>query len=83
VVTCFFIDCANNIIEFIETIFRILKPGGSWINLGPLLYHFSETNGENNKKNIIQYSAFCIVYLKKKFNFVLKKFLLINFFFVS
>jgi carnosine N-methyltransferase len=40
-VTCFFLDTANNIIEFIETIYHILKPGGWWINLGPLLYHYS------------------------------------------
>jgi carnosine N-methyltransferase len=25
--TCFFIDCANNIVAFIETIYNILKPG--------------------------------------------------------
>lgn len=42
VATCFFIDCANNIVQFIETIYKILKPGGIWINLGPLLYHFSD-----------------------------------------
>lgn len=27
VVTCFFIDCAHNIVEFIELIHKILKPG--------------------------------------------------------
>ncbi|XP_055372600.1 carnosine N-methyltransferase isoform X2 [Condylostylus longicornis] len=48
VVTCFFIDCANNVIEFIETIYRILKPNGIWINLGPLLYHFADINDENS-----------------------------------
>ncbi|XP_038725262.1 carnosine N-methyltransferase-like [Tripterygium wilfordii] len=40
VVTCFFIDTARNIVEYIEIISRILKDGGVWINLGPLLYHF-------------------------------------------
>lgn len=25
--TCFFIDCANNILSFIEAIYKILKPG--------------------------------------------------------
>ncbi|XP_054727653.1 carnosine N-methyltransferase isoform X2 [Anastrepha obliqua] len=48
VATSFFIDCANNIVDFIETIFRILKPGGIWVNLGPLLYHFSDIQGENS-----------------------------------
>jgi carnosine N-methyltransferase len=42
VATCFFIDCAHNICDFIELIYKILKPGGRWINLGPLLYHFSD-----------------------------------------
>lgn len=48
VATCFFIDCANNIIEFVEVIYNILKPGGIWINLGPLLYHFSDVPTENS-----------------------------------
>ncbi|KAJ8036238.1 Carnosine N-methyltransferase [Holothuria leucospilota] len=40
VATCYFIDTAHNIIAYVETIYKILKPGGFWINLGPLLYHF-------------------------------------------
>ncbi|XP_023289200.1 carnosine N-methyltransferase [Orussus abietinus] len=48
VATCFFIDCANNIVQFIETIYNILKPGGIWINLGPLLYHFSDMPMEDS-----------------------------------
>ncbi|XP_030049589.1 carnosine N-methyltransferase isoform X2 [Microcaecilia unicolor] len=34
IATCFFIDTAHNIIDYIETIWKILKPGGIWINLG-------------------------------------------------
>ncbi|XP_015522769.1 carnosine N-methyltransferase [Neodiprion pinetum] len=48
VATCFFIDCANNVVQFIETIYKILKPGGVWINLGPLLYHFSDIPMEDS-----------------------------------
>ncbi|KFB43265.1 AGAP007115-PA-like protein [Anopheles sinensis] len=48
IATCFFIDCANNIIEFIEVIKNILKPGGIWVNLGPLLYHFSDVPHEGS-----------------------------------
>ena len=40
VLTCFFIDTAPVIIEYITVIHKILKPGGFWINLGPLLYHW-------------------------------------------
>ncbi|XP_058066746.1 carnosine N-methyltransferase [Anopheles bellator] len=48
IATCFFIDCANNIIEFVEVIKKILKPGGIWVNLGPLLYHFSDVPHEGS-----------------------------------
>lgn len=48
IATCFFIDCANNVVQFIETIYKILKPGGVWINLGPLLYHFSDLPNEDS-----------------------------------
>ncbi len=45
-VTCFFIDTAKNILEYIEIFHRILKTGGLWINLGPLLYHYENSPGE-------------------------------------
>ena len=48
VVTCFFIDCAHNILQFVQVIHRVLKSGGVWINLGPLLYHFSDVKGEDS-----------------------------------
>ncbi|XP_045782776.1 carnosine N-methyltransferase isoform X3 [Maniola jurtina] len=48
VATCFFIDCAPNVIEFIERIYAILRPGGYWINLGPLLYHYSDMPTESS-----------------------------------
>lgn len=46
VVTCFFIDTSRNVLQLVETISRILKSGGYWINLGPLLYHYSEMQNE-------------------------------------
>lgn len=46
VITCFFIDTANNIISYIETIHKILKESGVWINFGPLLYHYTEIESE-------------------------------------
>ncbi|AEC08642.1 S-adenosyl-L-methionine-dependent methyltransferases superfamily protein [Arabidopsis thaliana] len=52
VVTCFFIDTAHNIIEYIETISKILKDGGVLINLGPLLYHFADEQGLENEMSI-------------------------------
>ncbi|KAI9370124.1 N2227-like protein-domain-containing protein [Aspergillus egyptiacus] len=37
-VTLFFIDTARNLMAYLETIHRLLRPGGTWINLGPVLY---------------------------------------------
>jgi len=39
VVTCFFIDTATNIYEYILVIRNVLKSGGVWINVGPLQWH--------------------------------------------
>lgn len=43
VATCFFIDTAPNVINYIDTIKHCLKPGGIWVNGGPLLWHFEST----------------------------------------
>lgn len=40
IVTCFFVDTAPVVIDYIETIWHMLKPGAVWVNLGPLLYHW-------------------------------------------
>mmetsp|Transcript_10931 Transcript_10931/g.32516 ORF Transcript_10931/g.32516 Transcript_10931/m.32516 type:complete len:209 (+) Transcript_10931:137-763(+) len=47
VATCFFIDTAHNVIEYLEIISRVLRPGGHWINLGPLLYHWADSTGDD------------------------------------
>jgi len=46
ILTCFFIDTAKNIVNYLRILHRLLVPGGIWINLGPLLWHF-----ENNETN--------------------------------
>ncbi|KJZ67967.1 hypothetical protein HIM_03754 [Hirsutella minnesotensis 3608] len=38
VLTYFFIDTARNLMNYLDNIKGVLKPGGYWINLGPLLY---------------------------------------------
>mmetsp|Transcript_71121 Transcript_71121/g.164439 ORF Transcript_71121/g.164439 Transcript_71121/m.164439 type:complete len:421 (+) Transcript_71121:1151-2413(+) len=42
VLTCFFLDTAKNVFLYIRTIADILRPGGVWANIGPLLYHYAE-----------------------------------------
>ncbi|KAI9325164.1 N2227-like protein [Zopfochytrium polystomum] len=46
VVTCYFIDTAKNIFEYLRVIAHALADGGVWINLGPLLYHFEGMKNE-------------------------------------
>jgi carnosine N-methyltransferase len=46
VLTCFFIDTAHNVCEYIRRISELLTPGGAWINMGPLLWHFSDMANE-------------------------------------
>ncbi|KAK7700975.1 hypothetical protein SLS64_010569 [Diaporthe eres] len=38
VVTHFFIDTARNVMSYFDTIHTALRPGGYWINFGPLLW---------------------------------------------
>jgi hypothetical protein len=38
IVTLFFIDTSRNVLTTMEHIYLLLKPGGAWINLGPLLW---------------------------------------------
>ncbi|KAH9308465.1 hypothetical protein KI387_036376, partial [Taxus chinensis] len=52
VATCFFIDTAHNVVEYIEIISNILKDGGVWINLGPLLYHFADIHAPEDEMSI-------------------------------
>lgn len=67
VVTCFFMDTANNIIQYIETIYKTLKPGGYWINFGPLLYHYADMGDELSIE--LSWEEFRAVVLKMGFIF--------------
>lgn len=49
IVTCFFLDTAHNIVEYVETIRNLLKDGGLWINLGPCLWHFEHGQNRHGK----------------------------------
>ncbi|GAA5857478.1 hypothetical protein JCM9279_007300 [Rhodotorula babjevae] len=39
VVTLFFLDTAANLLAYLDTIWAALRPGGVWVNEGPLLYY--------------------------------------------
>lgn len=40
VATCFFLDTARNVVRYLEVIWHALRPGGYWVHLGPLLWHW-------------------------------------------
>ena len=44
VATCFFLDTAHNVLDYIETIKHVLVKNGKgvWVELGPLLYHWAD-----------------------------------------
>ena len=50
VTSVFFIDTAPNVIRYIETVRNCLKPGGLWINLGPLLWHHAPHKDDDDEK---------------------------------
>jgi carnosine N-methyltransferase len=39
VITCFFVDTATNVLDYVDGMKRLLRPGGRWINVGPLHWH--------------------------------------------
>ena len=39
VVTCFFIDTATTVYDYVSTIDSVLEGGGLWVNVGPLQWH--------------------------------------------
>jgi carnosine N-methyltransferase len=69
IVTSYFLDTAKNVINYIEIIRNLLKPGGLWINNGPLLYHFEGHPGEPS----IELSANEIRMVMEKTGFIIEK----------
>lgn len=39
VITCFFLDTATNVMQYLAILSNILPKGGQWINIGPLQWH--------------------------------------------
>lgn len=39
IITCFFLDTAKNVYEYLSIIHNLLLPGGQWIHVGPLQWH--------------------------------------------
>jgi carnosine N-methyltransferase len=69
VATCFFLDTAKNIIDYIHTIHRILRKSGIWINFGPLLFHFED----DGKEPSIEISLEEVLDIVKNFGFEIRE----------
>jgi carnosine N-methyltransferase len=45
--TVFFLDTAKNPLAYMETAANCVRPGGLWVNLGPLKWHFEKDHGDD------------------------------------
>jgi carnosine N-methyltransferase len=55
VVSCFFVDASPSIVEYLQVIYQMLKPGGYLINFGPLLWHWSGPAMRPDDKTVQDY----------------------------
>ena len=58
VVTCFFLDTAHNVLEYLDVILHCLKDKGYWINLGPLEYHWAAAVAEEEEAQVFPHHYF-------------------------
>lgn len=42
----FFLDTAHNAVDYMRAIWHVLRPGGVWIHVGPLLWHYTDQPSE-------------------------------------
>ncbi len=59
VATCFFIDTAHNVVHYLQIIAQLLRPGGAWVNLGPLLYHWAGGAAGRQQPSAAHQGALC------------------------
>ncbi|KIJ51229.1 hypothetical protein M422DRAFT_158191 [Sphaerobolus stellatus SS14] len=57
IITHYFIDTSLNIITTLEKIHSLLKPGGTWINLGPLLWLNTRATMELSLEEVLELST--------------------------
>jgi len=59
------------VVAYVEKIYELLKPGGYWINFGPLLYHFADLAGESSIE--LSYEDLREVIVKLNFDIIKEK----------
>ncbi len=71
VVTCFFLDTAHNVIEYMELLWDVLEPGGIWIHFGPLQWHWADANTYLSEEEIsIELPLDKVVEIAKNIGFI-------------
>lgn len=55
VATCFFVDTASNIIDYLKSIHHCLKDDGVWVNIGPLHWHFEGDLSTSVVKKVMEH----------------------------
>eukprot|EP01105_Mastigella_eilhardi_P025772 TRINITY_DN711_c0_g1_i1.p1 TRINITY_DN711_c0_g1~~TRINITY_DN711_c0_g1_i1.p1 ORF type:complete len:434 (+),score=116.74 TRINITY_DN711_c0_g1_i1:30-1304(+) len=48
IATCFFLDTAHNVVDYVAVIANVLRSGGVWVNVGPLLWHYADMDAERS-----------------------------------
>lgn len=71
VITCFFIDTARNILNYLRIIKGLLKDDGVWINVGPLLWHFENIADRERGEGSVELSLDEVKALARKMGFEL------------
>lgn len=66
VVACFFLDTSPCIVEYLQVIHHMLRPGGYLVNFGPLLWHWSGPAMRPDDRSIEDYHS-RYTYLDKKY----------------
>lgn len=71
VVTCFFIDTARNIINYLRIIRDLLREDGVWVNVGPLLWHWENVPDREKGEGSLELSLDEVKDLARKMGFEL------------
>lgn len=69
VVTCFFLDTARNVLNYLRIIRGLLKDDGVWVNVGPLLWHFENIADRERGEGGVELSLDEVKALARKMGF--------------
>lgn len=75
IVTMFFLDTSPNILDTIETISSLIPKGGTWINFGPLLWHYEsvKVSDEDDRTGGLDLDLDSILSLVERFGWSIGK----------